>query len=409
MSKYAVAALALFVFSIPSENGVAIPGVGSLTRLIGILALGIGLIALVDRGVLRARYPSLFLVVTALLVLWTAATSFWSIAPAVTFGRIATFAQLGVLVWLIHQYATSDRRRDILFQSFVLGCYLIIAIGVATFFGSGGEGFRDVGTGFNPNGFAIVSALGIPMAWGLMLRRSFGVLRFVNAVYPVFAVVAVVLAASRGGFVTALVALMIIPLTLVKLGVLQRLAILGVVLIGAFATFAFLPQAFPALQANIERLAETDEQLLGGTLTGRTTIWRAGVDVFVSSPIVGIGVGGFNAAVAEYLGGTGRSPHNAFLSVAVGAGLVGLLLFVALFVLTFAGLVSHEHRRIEYVVLLAALLVGMMPTNSDNDKFMWFVLAMLSTVRPFVLVPRGAPAIDAPRRKVGGRLAGGET
>lgn len=383
MTRLALWALALFVFSIPSENGVVIPGVGSLSRLIGVFAFGMGILSLHDRGRLRFRTPSLFLIVTLLFVGWGASTYFWSIVPTVTLSRIITFAQLVVLVWLVHQVARTDRDRDFVMQAFVLGCYVIIAIGVTVFLGSGGTAFRDVGS-FNANGFAIVSAMAIPMAWGLVLRRTFPALQVVNTLYPLAAMVAVVLAASRGGLLTSLVALTIIPLTLSRLHLWQRLILFAGVTAIAWSAFVWVPQVVPNIEQNIARLAEVDDELVGGTLTGRTNIWAGGLEVFASSPIVGLGLGAFNAAVEPIIG-KARSPHNAFLSVAVGAGLVGLMLFVALFAILAFGIVTQPARRGEYLVLLLALIVGMMPTNSDTDKFAWLILALLASARPVMV------------------------
>jgi O-antigen ligase len=394
VNRIALWALAVFVFSIPSENGVAIAGVGSLSRLLGAFAFGMGLASLFGQGRLRFRVPSLFLVATLAFSVWGVATYFWSLAPQVTMGRIVTMAQLAVLVWLVHQVARSERDRDVLMHAFVLGCYLIIAIGVTTFVTGAGGGFRDVGN-FNPNGFAIVSALGIPMAWSLLLRRSFPRMQVLHALYPLFAIVAVVLAASRGGFVTALVALAIIPLTMSRLGAWRRLALFATVALASLAAFAWVPQAFPTIEQNIARLSETDEELLGGTLTGRTNIWSAGVEAFLGDPVQGTGMGTFNQAIVPYYGRP-RSPHNAFLSVAVGTGLIGLILFVALIAIVLIGVLARSERRLEYLVLLTALVVGMMPTNSDNDKFVWLILGLLASARPILIHVEGGArtAID---------------
>lgn len=384
LSRIALWILAAFVFSIPSENGVTIPGVGSLARLIGVAAFVAGLASAIGRDRVRFRTPSLFLLIAAVFFVWSALTFFWSVAPGVTLGRTVTFAQLGVLVWLVHQLVRTDQDLAFLQQAFVLGCYVLIGVGISAFLGTQGAAFRNVG-GFNANGFAIVSALAIPMAWGLAVRRMHGWLRVLNFVYPWFAVAAVVLAASRGGFLTALVALMVIPVTMARLGLIQRVVLFGSIAAMVTVAFTFVPQAFPNLQRNIERLAETDEELFGGTLTGRTEIWSAGFEVFRGTPIVGVGAGGFNAAVRPVLG-ENKSPHNAFLSVAVGTGSIGLLLYVGLVVVAFVGIVANPARRWEHIVLFTALIVAMMPTNSDNDKFAWFILASFAAVRPVLVV-----------------------
>jgi O-antigen ligase len=380
-----------FVFSFPAQGGVAVAGVGSMSRLVGFAAFVIVVLSLVSRDRIRVRPPSLFLVVAALFVSWSAVTFFWSIAPSVTLVRINTYAQLAVLAWLVHQVVRDDRDLDFLWQAFVLGAYVMIGAGIAAFLGGERTGYRDVG-GFNPNGFSIMAALAIPMAWGLTLRRSHGWLHMVNLVYPLFAIAAVVLAASRGGLLTALVALVIIPMTMGHLRLLPRvvvaLALAGLVWVAA----ALVPTTFPELQRNIDRLAETDTELAGGTLTGRTVIWSAGIDVLRTSPLVGVGAGGFGSAMQPILGSV-RGAHNAFITVVVETGLVGLSFFALLLVVALVGIIVNPTRRLEHLVLFGALIVAMMPTNSANDKFAWFILSAFASARPVLLIVRRVGAV----------------
>ncbi len=382
MTQVALAAVALFVFTIPSENGVSIPGVGSLSRLVGYLAIAMTLVSLYDRGRLRFRAPSLFLVVAAAFVIWSAGTFFWSIAPETSLSRTVQYAQLFMLAWMVHQLAKTDRQRDLLMQAFVLGAYVMISVAVVAFFGSARLDYRDVG--FPANSFAIVAALTIPMAWSMVLRRPVRLLHVLNVMYPLFALLAVVLAASRGGLLTAVTALTIIPLTLHNVSVVMRVALLVAVSAIGVAGVAWLPRVAPDLERNLERLGRVEEDLLGGTMTGRTRIWEAGVQVFTTSPIVGVGSGGFNRAVEPLLG-SARSAHNAFLSVAVSSGLIGLILFGALFVIVFVGAFRQRERRAEHLVLLLALVVAAMPANAENSKHLWYVLAILASARPVMV------------------------
>ena len=232
------------------------------------------------------------------------------------------------------------------------------------------------------------------VAWGLMLRRTYPWLQALNTAYPLFALAAVVLAASRGGLITALIALAIVPLTLPRLSAWRRLVLFGAVASLTWAAFALLPGTLPDLERNLERLARVEEDLLDGTMTGRTTIWAAGVEVFVNSPIVGVGVGAYARAIEPILGRYAGA-HNAFWSVAVTSGLVGLVLFAGMFMITLTGVLANPDRRTEYLVLFAALVVTMMPSNYENSKFVWFVLALLSSARP-VMLHAGARAPTAP-------------
>jgi O-antigen ligase len=375
--------LAALVASIPSENGVTIPGVGSLARLIGMLAFAVAAVALLDGDRFRIRLPSLFLVLALLFTIWSMASYFWSWAPLATLGELTTLVQLFALSWLIWQLCGSRKDRLLLLQAFVLGCYVAIAVALAVLFSGVDPGYRNVGA-FNPNGFAIVSSLAVPMAWLLAVHRHNALLHWLNMLYPAFAVVAVILSASRGGFLTLLVALSVIPLTQLRIGVWRRLVVLLLVLGTTWVAFVQAPRIYPELERNLTRLSETREELASGTLTGRRVIWDAGMKLFNSSPLVGIGVGSFNTAVAPLIGKP-KGPHNAFVSIAVGSGVVGLLLFVGMLsTAALSTLLADERDRVFFVVLLAALLVGMMPTNSEHDKFVWFILALLTTQSPVI-------------------------
>src|SRR5690606_13293727 len=124
----------------------------------------------------------------------------------VTLSNAFTYFQLLMLVWLVHEVVRETRHLVVLMQAYVLGCYLLIGIVLLRFLTASGGGFRDVGS-FNANGVAIACALAVPMAWFLQnyeaarpaahLRPMY--LRVLNTVYPVAAIVAVVLSASRGG------------------------------------------------------------------------------------------------------------------------------------------------------------------------------------------------------------------
>ena len=393
VSKIAIGALALFVFSIPTENGVSLPGGSSLSRLIGVIAMALGVVSLVDRGRVRFRTPSLFLLLATAFVAWSAVTYFWSLAPAVTISRTFQFAQLLLLAWLVHQLARTDRDRDLLTQAFVLGCLLMITVALAVYVTGVRGGYRDVA--FSANEFAAVAALGIPMAWGLMLRRAFPRFQILNTVYPLFALTAIVLAASRGGLLTALVALVIVPIALPHMGVVRRVLLVGSVAAIAVLTFTWFPQAVPDLERNLDRLGRIEEDLVGGTMTGRTGIWAAGAEVFLGSPVHGTGSGTYSRAVQPILG-RALGAHNAFLSVAVTTGLVGLSLFGAMLAVVFLGLTAAP-RRADYAILFVALVVSIMPLNVENNKFVWFILALIASARPVML--RVASSVDRQRRQ----------
>lgn len=72
--------------------------------------------------------------------------------------------------------------------------------------------------------------------------------------------------------------------------------------------------------------------------------------------------------VAEPILGQGRSAYNTYLSVAVGAGVIGLALLLALVVVVTIGVVASPERRLEFLVIVAIGVAAMVPANLENNK-----------------------------------------
>ncbi len=376
--------IVLFAFSIPFDEILSIPGIGSPTRLIGLVALAIGMTALVGGGRVRFHRPPLFVVVTGLFVLWNVVTFYWSYQPSATLREGITYAQLLVLVWLMSEFCRGRVERLRLMQGFVLGNYVSFGITAFTVLVAS-SGFRDVGP-FNANQFSVILALGIPMAALLITERSSRLLHALNLLYPLIATFGVVLGASRSGLIVCLIALAVVPFSIARLSTVRRVVLTVAALLAVWFSFGFAPQLFPELYANIERLEGTGVELTTGTLTARTTIWRETLVVFQDSPIVGIGSGATRFALAETEIGRVKAVHNAYLSVAASTGIVGLLMFAAALVLAALGALFAVPAHRPFLLILAlALLTAMIPANSESRKDTWFILGLLAVQRPIVL------------------------
>src|SRR5690606_19002254 len=169
----------------------------------------------------------------------------------------------------------TDRGR--LMQAYVLGCYVSVASTVAQYLaGNAFEGSaqqRFAAAGFNPNYLASTLALGIPLAWHLVLAGRGRFLTLLNFLAIPAVLVAIVLTGSRGGLITAVLALAVIPLTYAKLGPrVQVTVVVGLVIVG-LAAYWLAPAFEQNLPSGIQRFAEIPQQLQSGDLTGRGQIW----------------------------------------------------------------------------------------------------------------------------------------
>lgn len=382
----AASAVGLFVFTIPFEEMIVIPEVGSVTRLVGLLAFPLGLAALFHRGRITLHAPLAFVLAALLYTGWVAATFFWSQAPSATIGQIVTHVQLLAFIWLLSEFCREERQRLALLQAFVLGNYVAFSVAAFNALFVEGAGFRDVGR-FDPNDFATALALGVPMAAMLATVRRPGILQVFNVVYPIVAVLGVVLAASRGGLIVGLVSLTAIPFVLPRMGLRRGLVLLAVLVSMVWLSWVYAPRLFPSLVLGVERLSGTVDELSEGTMTGRTTIWEATWALFIEAPLRGVGAGATPAALDRSELGRAHVAHNAFLSVAASTGIIGLALFLSLIAISVVSVIAAPSRsRIPLAVLCVALLVAMMPLSLEARKVTWFVLGFLALYHPIVVV-----------------------
>lgn len=387
MKDLAFAALVAFVFSLPLENSVVLPGAGTISRLVGVVAVALGVGALFSPRHLSVRRPSLLLVAMGTFVLWSFASYFWSINPDVTLDHSLTFVQLFAMACLVWQLCQTPREQQTLLQAYVLGALVSTSTSVANFAaGNAQESYnRFYATGFDPNNFATTLALGIPMAWFLTSSYRHRFLYWLNLLYIPWAMFVIVLSASRGGFLVTAIALAIIPLTYAKLSLRRKLGFLLLLTAGTYGLFQLSGDLQSRLVPNIERLSSTTTELTKGTLNSRTKIWAAGLEVFTHSPRpwLGTGSGTFDYAVEPLLDRP-RASHNAYLSVLVDLGLVGFVLFLSFFVIALLPTLRTP-QRVFYLVLGFSLLVALLPLSWETSKLTWLILSLLTTQKAYVM------------------------
>ena len=371
MSKIAFFALWAFAFVIPFELFIRWEEFGTMGRLVGVIAFGVGLVHIVLSG--RLRPLGLFHVLTLFFVLWAGLSAFWTMDVSETKERVWTYTQLGFMVWLIWELAPSrDRQLDLL-QAYVLGCYVSVLDTMMKFLaGVEQQTGRFAATGFNPNDLGFTLVLAIPMAWCLALSRPKGVLTWVNRLYPVFGMIAVILTASRGSFIPAFVALLIIPWTLNKLRPRSRVAIC----VGGAASLIMIASVVP--ETSWERLSTASDEIESGSFNERGDIWRSGLEVLVDHPLQGVGAGAYAVAIEPILG-WGRPPHQTFLSVLVGQGIVGLALWLGMFATAFFPVLRMPAvERKLWLVILMTLGIGLQVRTWDYRKPLWLILGILA-------------------------------
>ena len=223
-----------------------------------------------------------------------------------------------------------------------------------------GRFMRAYGHFAQPNPFAGYLGLTLPLAYALTLdaieawrtgawRVQAGVRRVVEQLLPhavavaAFALmsVAMVMSWSRGGWVGAAAALLVVTVARSRTA---RVSALAVGLLLAYLLLVGGARYLPS--ALLQRVSDLVPYVGGVDVTSvevndanwavieRMAHWQAAVGMFSAHPWLGVGIGNYAVAYPRYAVGRWRDPlghaHNYYLNIAAEAGLVGLSAFVLL-------------------------------------------------------------------------------
>jgi O-antigen ligase len=373
LSKASFGFLWLFVFCVPWENMSLVPGLGTIGRLVGMAAFGVGILGTLDSGrVTKMTAPQMLM---AAFCWWRAMTYLWTLDSAETVREIGTTLQLIGMVWLLNQYAQGATRQASLLQAFVLGT-CVSAIGTIYAYVSGTfadqQYLRYAPSGFNPGDLALVLVLSLPMSVYLILQPQHSVLALVNRVHLILTGIAILLTAARGALIAVLATLVMAPFAVKRMSPKQMLLMFLVGAIGAGVMMSTVPDT------SWERLSSIMDEVKYGNLNERVDIWKAGIDLFRTRPFIGVGAGAYLTGVKSILG-VGWVAHNTFLSVLVEEGAIGFVFFGLILWTLIATILRHTalEKRL-WLALLLAWAVGVMDLSWDSRKPTWLLFGLIS-------------------------------
>jgi hypothetical protein len=390
MTSIAYAGLWLFVFAVPWERLVVLPGLNIVTRVTGALALVLTVLAIVING--RVRRWRVFHVSAFLFVLWTG-MGVWFLRMGAIPNKYFTFVQLFAVLWMIWELVPSLQRLRGLLVAYVLGACVPALATIALYLKEGDAMRRFSAGGADANSLGMTLALGVPIAWYLSITSERRLLRWICLGFLPVGLFATALTGSRGGLIALMVSLLIIPLTM-SLSPGRLAAAVGLLGLSGALMVAYVPERV------VERLSTTSTEVEDLRLGGRFAIWAAGVHAFEQQPMMGYGVGGFVRAVTPELGSGALVAHNSFLSVLVEEGLVGLWLYTTMFLSVFAAVrrLSGLERRFA-LVLYATLFTAMSPLTWEDQKAVWFIMAALVAMSALYVGAPGAAVRQPPLRR----------
>jgi O-antigen ligase len=395
MRRTAWMLLLVLAFAIPWEYSLDLgEPLGNVARIAGLLVLLAAIPAVLQAG--HMRRLNAFCRITFALYLWFCCTCFWTIDSVVSVEKLRAYLQEMMIVWLVWEFADTpaDLRnllRATVAGSWVLAVLTLLAVRSPEAIATGQIRFAAYGQ--DPNEVARFLDLGFPLAALLVQCERRWPLRLMAIGFIPLGVVAVLLTASRSGFLAALAALTGCVLVLAQ-GHGRRVAAVGFALPPFLAALWFIVPG-----GAFERLQTIPEQLNGGDFNQRVNIWSAGWRAFVDAPLFGSGAGSFVAAAHLAPGDTA---HNTALSILVGGGLCALLLASLLLALAVrATLQTSGPLRLSLATCLLVWAITSLIATAEENRTTWLLFGLiLLAARLAAEDPRGLDAcfLSAPAR-----------
>jgi O-antigen ligase len=372
MRRIAWGLLLLLAFAVPWEFSLNLgEPLGPIARILGVLLVVVAIPAVLQAGRLRTPGPMQWLVLA--FYLWFCCSYFWTIEPLATLEKLRSYFQEMMIVWLVWEFAESPEDLRSLLRAYLAGACVLAALTLASFRSVealAGNQIRFVATGQDPNDVARFLDLAFPLAALLLHIERRWPWRLLALGYLLLGLAAVVLTASRGGFLAAVLAFAGCAFLLIRKHA-------KAVLAGALAWLAIGAGLWITVpHSTFERLATIPSQLSGGDLNQRSNIWVAGWDAFARSPIFGTGAGSFVSAARLNPGDTA---HNTVLSIVVGGGLCAL--FLAFGIVVLAARSALATRGPLLVALLTVLLVWIVASFVDTveeNRSTWLLLGLIA-------------------------------
>jgi O-antigen ligase len=367
LRRLAFTALLAFVASVPLEDAVQF-GVGRISKVLGGLALVAWAISVLGDG--RVRRPSSAHLTALAFVGWAAASYAWAARPGAALGKISVLVQLCGLVFLVWDLVERHAQVVLVMRAYLVGT-IVAAATIAAKAGSttAAEGVIRFAPGAgDPNSAACMLAIGVGVAWYLVVADRSPRARLLAAASIPVTVLGLVLTASRSGL---LAAGLIAVLALARPQNVRARRLLPLLLLGA-ATVLAVQRYVPS--ETLARLGTTEQEIGSGSFNQRSTYWHEAADTFAHHPVAGIGTNMFKDAA----GGADRRAHNLVLGTAAELGIVGVGLLLLTFGLTWVGVARSTASGLKrpWLGIVAAWTVGAMSLNWDVRKVTWLLLAV---------------------------------
>jgi O-antigen ligase len=258
------------------------------------------------------------------------------------------------------------------------------------------EQVRLAGSIGESNRFAQVMLMLVPLGLYRAIGERRTLLRVTAGVMTTIITLGVILTFSRGAAVGLLLLLVALAaLRMVRWRYLALIALAFVLVLAAFPQY--VQRATSILEVATLLDPDASRSQVGGAILSRTTEVLAAGLVMVDHPVIGVGPGMFPIFYEEYasqiglrvLEGATRESHNLYLGIGAELGIVGLVIFLIIGLLTFQMLFKARRLSLDRrpdlerlttpfgLALMTYYVTGMF-LHLSFARYFWLMLAVAS-------------------------------
>jgi O-antigen ligase len=339
-----------------------------------------------------------------IIAAWMIISTLFSVHLGHSADTLIELAKTFVLYVGLLTYFKSEHDFDLISGTFFLSS---ITLTIGSLFKGVSASRSSVGTNYDPNDLALILVCCLPFVFS-HLKSKHSVVKALAVVTVISSLIQLVSTQSRMGFLLLLLfGLLYLLLQMTSIiAMLKRLIVLGVI------SLLFISIMTPQYRERIMSLKDEDS-----TGSGRTFIWKRGLEIAKTYPLFGVGPGAFMSAYGRMLkegkfesvidpkyNVAWKTAHNTYLKILVELGYPGLVLYLLLIwkaIIRLRGLNEKAKRveidpifrtRIKTVEMsLYLFLFGTYFINADFSSiifilvFLGILLSLIDLQKAFVL------------------------
>jgi O-antigen ligase len=324
-------------------------GMPNLSVMLLLSAVALGLVLLKGEFPRAVKTPigMLFLLFTAWAVLILPASQWKSESlHQITGVWLKSAAAYFIIVGLTKDFSDSQKTFDV-FGWAAAAAAVIMAVTNRVV----GDRMTSVGTLGNSNEAAFHLMFGLPFII-LLISRTKKIWKLPLAAVALLSLALSVKTASRAGLLMA-AALTVVALLKVSLG--NKFKIIGVVCVALLVGVLTIDRtAIDRYRTMFDSSGNTEEAISAReSADSRKYLLKEGIELTLTHPLFGVGMGVFSAAASELSKSRGEHPlwlvsHNAYVQASSEMGFVGFFIFIAMFIACLASILKVDRVAQRY-------------------------------------------------------------